>query len=483
MITLLENNETYLRIDASKSILMELSEHFTFDVPGARFMPSFKMGAWDGKIRLLNLNTGLIYKGLFEEICKFADDRGYDIEFPESFGKREFALVEAADFIKSLKLPDHLEMRDYQIKAFVKAIRDKRAMLLSPTSSGKSFIIYLTVRYNACKTLIIVPRLGLVKQLTKDFESYGYDKQIHQIYSGEDKNTAADITITTWQSIYKMPKEWFNQFGLLITDEAHEAEAKSMQGILSKMENCEYRLGFTGTLKESKTHELVLTGLFGPVSEITTTKELQNQGHIAESEIKCIVFNYSKEIRQLAKKEWDYAKEIEYIVTNKRRNEFIAKLVCSLKGSSLVLFQFVEKHGIPLFEMIKERSTSPVYFVSGDVSVEEREAIRIAASGPEKVIIVASYQTFSTGINIPSLENLIFASPTKSKVRVLQSIGRVLRKSDGKDGATVFDLADDIGWKSRVNFTFAHFKERMKYYIQQQQPFKIYRVTLKEDIE
>lgn len=458
---------------------MELSEYFTFDVPGAKFMPSYKMGVWDGKIRLLNLNTGFIYKGLFAEIIKFAEQREYEITYPSGFGDKEFSFIEAKDFIESLNLPDHIEWRDYQIKAFVDAIRSKRAMMLSPTSSGKSMIIYLTIRYHNTRTLIIVPRLGLVKQLSKDFESYGYTDEIHQIFSGQDKDTDHLITVTTWQSIYRMPEKWFDQFGLVVTDEAHEAEAKSVQGILNKMTRCPYRLGFTGTLKDAKTHELVLTGLFGPVHTVTTTKELQDDGHVAQLKIKCIIFLYDEQIRKLNRTN-KYQEELEFIVQHQGRNRFISNLATSLNGNTLVLFQFVEKHGEPLYNLIKEKSNKPVYFVSGKISGDIREEIRQIVETQTDAIIVASYQTFSTGINITSLKNIIFASPSKSRVRVLQSIGRVLRKNKLKDFATVYDLADNISWKSKENFTLQHFKERVKIYSQEQFEFKTYKVELQE---
>ena len=470
-------NEVYNKIHCEPGIGYELNEYFTFDVPGAKFMPAFRNKFWDGKIRLYQLMTGYLYGGLNKYVEEFCKTRNYEIEYLSGFASDEFSIKEAKDFIQTLK--PKFEPRDYQLEAFVHAVRERRALLLSPTASGKSFIIYLLVRYYASRTLIIVPTTSLVSQLASDFSDYGFlsDKFVHRIYAGQDKQTDKPITISTWQSIYKLPKEYFEQFDVVIGDEAHLFKAKSLTTILSNLENCKYRFGFTGTLDGSQTHKLVLEGLFGAVRKVTTSAELMQQKFLAELMIKNIVLSYPDEVRKIAAK-MDYQTEIDYIVTLPARNKFIANLTLSLEGNTLLMFQFVEKHGQILYDMLKECGRK-VFFVHGGVDGEEREQIRKLLETEQNAIVIASAGTFSTGVNIPSLRHLISASPSKSKIRNLQSIGRVLRQSLGKDGATLYDIADDMSWKSKKNYTLLHFMERIKIYNEEKFNYKIYNVSLK----
>jgi len=473
-------DETYNKIICDPGIGFELNEYFTFEVPGAKFMPAVRNKVWDGKIRLYNVISCLLYAGLNSYVEEFANKRNYQVIYKSDFSADEFSLKEANDFIDSLNIPNKFERRDYQIEAFTYAVRNRRSLLLSPTASGKSFIIYLITRYYNARTLIIVPTTSLVSQLASDFGDYGLvsDKWVHRIYAGQDKQTDKPITISTWQSIYKLPKEYFQQFDVVIGDEAHLFKAKSLTSILSKLNNCRYRFGFTGTLDGTQTHKLVLEGLFGPVRKVTTTAELIDQKHLTKFEIKAIILKYPDSIRQQLKNA-DYQAEMDFLVRNEARNRFIMNLTLSLKGNTLLMFQFVEKHGKVLYEMLKDCGRS-VFFVHGGVDGEEREEIRRLLANEQEAIVVASAGTFSTGVNIPSLRNIISASPSKSKIRNLQSIGRVLRKSAGKDGATLYDIADDMSWKTRKNFTIMHFVERIKIYNEEKFDYKIYPVNLKD---
>lgn len=476
MIEISKINEVHIKVSSTdRGIEEELKEYFTFQVPGYKFMPAFKRGMWDGKLRLYNPKNKSIYHGLFQEILKFAEDREYDISYANEFTNTPFSITESTHFLNSLNLP--LEPRDYQIDAFVSAIRSNRRVLLSPTGSGKSFIIYLISRYYAKKTLFIVPTTGLVHQLSSDFKSYGYQQDCHLITSGKEKDTDCQFTISTWQSIYRMPQEWFNQFEVVICDEVHLAKAASLTKIMCNLTKCKYRFGFTGTLDGTQTNKLVVEGLFGPVKEVTTTAKLIEEKHLADFRIKCIVFDYEDEIKKLVKK-FDYQQEIDYIISNQKRNKFIVNLANSLNGNTLILFQYVEKHGEILHKMLQNITDRPVYFIHGGIDGSDRNDIRHIIESQTNAIIVASVQTFSTGINIKSLENIIFASPSKSRVRTLQSIGRVLRKSENKVKSTLFDIADDLSWKSNKNYTILHYIERVKIYNQEKFPYKVYRVSI-----
>ena len=477
-------NETYMRVFADPGVEQELSDFFTFEVPGARFTPAYKAKMWDGKIRLFNVMSCTLYGGLNHQLDEFGKSRGYEIEYSDDFASEEFSLKEAHDFVESLNIPEKFERRDYQLDAFTYAVRNRRALMLSPTASGKSFIIYLLVRYyeeylrdTGCRTLIIVPTTSLVHQLASDFVDYGYSdsSNIHRVFAGQDKDTDHPIVISTWQSIYKLPKTYFDNFDVIIGDEAHLFKAKSLTSIMSKLTDCRYRFGFTGTLDDTQTHKLVLEGLFGAVRRVTKTADLIEQGHLAQFLIKCIVLRYPDEERKLVCK-MDYQAEMDWLVRNDARNKFIKNLALSLKGNTLILFQYVDKHGKVLYDMLKGDN---VYFVHGGVDGSDREEIRHIVEQSTSSIIVASYGTFSTGINIRNLHNIIFASPSKSKIRVLQSIGRGLRKAESKDIATLYDVSDDLIWKNKKNFTIQHFAERVKNYNEEKFDYKIYPVNLK----
>ena len=479
-----KKNEAHIQVECDKSIAQELSDYFCFFVPGYQFTPAYKNRVWDGRIRLFDLRTFTIYHGLVHYIIKFCKERDYTIEMADDISTTEnFSLVEAVDFIRTLNLP--FEPRDYQIKSFVGAVRNKRMLLLSPTASGKSLIIYLIVRWlqeaGYERGLLIVPTTSLVEQMFSDFESYGYDSEeyCHRQYSGKEKHTNKFLTITTWQSIYKNEKEYFEQFDFVLGDEAHQFKAKSLTTILSGCSNAKYRIGTTGTLDGTQTHRLVLEGLFGPVYKATTTSELIDKGQLADFKIKCLVLKYEESICKLAK-DWDYNTEIDYIVRNQVRNEFIRNLALSLNGNTLILFQFVEKHGKDLFKIIKDKAGNRhVFFVFGGTDVEVRESVRSITEKESDAIIVASYGTFSTGVNIRNLHNIIFASPSKSRIRNLQSIGRGLRKGDNKDSATLFDIADDFRIGKFANYSLKHFIERCKIYDEEKFNYKFYNIELK----
>ena len=470
-------NESKIKIETNQGILREISERFTFDVPGAKFMPSYKSRHWDGKMRLIDSRNSTTFTGLHSAIEEFANERSYSYEAHEDLQcNDEISLTEANEFIKSLKLP--VVPHEHQIRAFTLAVRNKRSVLISPTASGKSLIAYMIARWYNVKTLIIVPTISLVAQLAKDFISYGYEDTIHQVVGGVEKETTGQITISTWQSMYNMPQEFFSDFEVVIGDEAHLFKAKSLTSIMGKMINTQYRFGMTGTLDGAQVHELVLLGLFGKVERIIQTSELIDSGKLASINIKIIVLKHPKQNAS----DRTYSEELEYIISNHARNKFITNLALSLKGNTLLLYTFVEKHGQILYDMILEKndSTHSCYFVSGGVDGDERENIRSLVEGSSDSITVGSFGTLSTGINIRNLHNIIFASPTKSRIRTLQSIGRGLRVSDTKVSCKLFDIADDISLKNKKNFTLNHLIERVRMYNEESFPYQMYTIKLKD---
>jgi len=480
-VTIEKIDNLYIKVNAEPSIKMEISEYFEFYVPGYKFMPAYKNRMWDGKIRLFNSMTGLVYAGLQNYILKFCNDRNYDVEVISEVYKKA-SVNEDAGMQLALEYDTPFAPRDYQNDAVVHALQYNRGLFLSPTASGKSFIIYLLSRYhveNKRKVLIIVPTISLVSQMASDFDDYNKNRSldIHKITAGVDKNVEADYTITTWQSIHKLKKDWFARFDVIVGDEAHLFKSKSLTKILEKTSHIEYRYGFTGTLDESLTHKLVLEGLFGAVYQVTETKKLIDEKTLADFDIKALVLSYPQETRQLNKNK-TYQEEIDWIIRNEARNKFIRNLAWSLNGNTLILFQYVEKHGKVLAPLL-ETEGKALHFIHGGVDAEAREVVRKIAESSSDNIILASYGTFSTGVNIKRLDNIIFSSPSKSRIRNLQSIGRVLRKGNGKEKATLYDIVDDLQHKNFENFAIRHFKERVKIYSDEQFDFRIYNIDIK----
>ena len=484
-----KNNEVNIKIlDVEPSVAAELNDFFTFEVPGFKYMPAYRSKMWDGKIRLYNIVTGEIYMGLLPYIEEYLKERGVNYELQDGLAsKRDVARSVVQGFVRGLRPTlngKRIEVRDYQLDAIAHAIATNRSLLISPTASGKSLIIYCLIRYYQMmelKTLILVPTTSLVEQMYKDFEDYGWSSETYcqKIYQGHDKKVTKDVVISTWQSIHRMPRAYFRQFGAVFGDEAHLFKAKSLTGIMTKLDTCKYRFGLTGTLDGTQTHRLVLEGLFGKAKYVVTTKELIDNKTLSALDIKCIVLKYPDEDIQIVK-ELDYHGELEYIVTKTERNTFLCNLVGHCSGNTLCLFQFVEKHGEPLYNLIKDKyKDRKVFFVYGGVDTDTREQIREIVENEHGAIIVASYGTFSTGINIRNISNIVFASPSKSKIRVLQSLGRGLRLGDKSQSLKLFDISDDFTTNSRINFTLRHFHQRLNIYKEQSFNYEIDKVNLK----
>jgi len=477
-------NEVYLELEVNEDVSRELSDYFTFEVPGAKFMPQYRNRMWDGKIRLFSPRNGRIYVGLLPYVKEYCSKKSIEYIIEKGVENDRNVFRESVrDFAESLRPKSRgkpIQFRDYQIDAIWHAIQSNRCLLLSPTASGKSLIIYTLVRYYNLmnlKTLILVPTTSLVEQMYSDFIDYGWeDKYIHRVYAGMDKGSKKPVVISTWQSIYKLHRPYFAQYGCIIGDEAHLFKAKSLTDIMAKSGEVRYRFGLTGTLDGTQTHRLVLEGLFGQVKKIISTKELIDRGTLAELDIDCIVLKHTEEEAKRVRY-YTYAEEINYLVSHPKRNKFIEKLCASIKGNTLLLFQLVEKHGVLLYNEIKTLDRK-VFFVYGGTTTETREKIRAITEKEKDAIIVASYGTFSTGINIRAINNIVFASPSKSRIRVLQSIGRGLRQSDDKSRVKLFDVSDNITYKSRPNFTYRHFLQRLNIYKEEQFKYEINRINL-----
>jgi superfamily II DNA or RNA helicase len=494
MIVVGKLNEVFLQVSCERHIAYEMNEYFSFKVPNAQFHPKVRAKMWDGKIRLFNIQTGQMYLGLLPYLKEWADKHTYVLKTDIVEAKGRYVKYDdCADFINAL-IPvvknQLITARDYQVESFEHCVKKERALLLSPTSSGKSLVIYSLIRWHQefldnDKILILVPTTNLVTQMYNDFKDYSsksntwnVEEQCHIIYSGKEKEAKQQIYISTWQSLFRLGKPYFKQFGMVVGDEAHLCSAQSLKGILEKMTSCRYRFGTTGTLTDSKTNKLVLEGLFGKTYTAITSKKLMDDKHISELAIECLILKYNESERKLLTTA-SYQEEIDFIVSNKKRNNFICNLALARKGNVLVLFNYVEKHGKVLERILREKLNEDrnIFFIAGETSVEDRERIR-QITEVENSIIVASSGVLSTGVNIKNLQTLIFAHPYKAKVRNLQSIGRVLRLDDKSNKAILFDIVDDLSWKKHNNYGIKHWKERVRTYLNEKFDYNFKEITL-----
>ena len=478
-VVIKKKNEVFLQIECEPHVAHELSDNFTFDVPGAKFMPQYRSKYWDGKIRLFNVQKNEIYVGLLDKVTSFCKRHDYEFEFLDS---KFYGLpYEENDKISEEGVKDYVtaiskyKPRGYQIEGISDALKRNRRLIISPTGSGKSLMIYAITRYHTehnRRVLIIVPTTSLVEQMYKDFVDYGWDVEevCHKIYAGKDLLSKKNVIISTWQSIYKLPKTWF-KYDVVIGDEAHQFKSKSLVSIMTKLYDTKYRYGFTGTLDGTQTHKWVLEGLFGPSYKIINTSDLQEAGYLAKLNIKVLLLKHDPKIFDL------YEDEVQYLISHEKRNKFIKNLALDLKGNTLILYSRVATHGQILYDLINTNER-PVFFVHGGVDATEREEVRELTEKENNAIIIASYGTFSTGINIKRLHNIIFASPSKSRIRTLQSIGRVLRKGVGKVNATLYDVADDTKKGSKQNYTLNHLIERIKYYNEEKFNYEIIQIKV-----
>jgi superfamily II DNA or RNA helicase len=498
-------SESTCFVDCSQGAAKELEEHLSFLVPGYKFMPKFKAKLWDGKIRLYsewspNLSTGLVPRA-----ASFFAKQGYEVrmtsEVIESFLDHSYSEDELADWIDAQDLRDELgdpiDPYDHQRIAVHLLVKHKRVTLLSPTSSGKSLIIYLVSRWRLLhddrKVLVIVPTTQLVEQMSRDMLAYSDADPIpggvHKIYAGHGKDTDSRIVVSTWQSIFRMPASWFKQFGTLFLDEGHGAKAKSIQQVMDACSAVGHRYALTGTLDGAEAHQFMIESAFGPVKRFTSTNELMEKGIVAQLHIKNTVFNYGEEEteRFWSVSKGDYHSELKFIWKLKQRNDRIARLVSRLKGNVLVLF-LNKKHGDEIFPVIEAECRSAgkthIYKKTGDDALETRIEVSNLLETIDDGVFVATYGILSTGVSIKQIDHVVLAAPVKSKIRLLQSIGRGLRVSKTKKEVTLWDIIDNFSKTTpktmKMNHAMKHFFERAKIYDAEKFDSKILEINLEE---
>ena len=493
MIRVEKIDEVYLRVTSEPDVEMELEEHFLLDVPGAKYSPKFKIGIWDGKLRLYSSHRKTLYVGLLSYLQYFAKTNDYEIAIDKEIQETtDVTREETETFVTNLNCHSNgkpIIARDYQIESIYQALKRKRIIISSPTSSGKSFSIYAIIRYLVSagkRVLLVVPRSALVEQIVGDFKNYssenGWDVEANcaKLYSGMPKTFDKNVTVTTWQGIFRNTKQWFinQKWDAILVDEVQGAKSDSIRGILEKLPNTKYRIGLSGTTHNTQCARLILEGCFGDISEVISTKELMDKKQISILKIKSIILDYPEVIKKQCVR-LAYQKEIDFLITNQKRNKFIVNLAKATVGTTLILAQFIEKQCDVYHEYLKNNSGGKtVYYITGRISVEKREEIRRKMETEENVILISSFGSLSTGINIPSIQNIIFSTPTKSSILTLQSIGRGLRLAENKTQCNLFDITDNLCYKRSKNFSFLHGSERVKLYISQQFDVRVSKVNL-----
>jgi len=485
-------NESFIKVFSDQSTESDIKDYFTFKVPGYQFSPKYKNRLWDGTISLFNIRTKLLPIGLYNRLLTFCKDNDIEVEVvpTERFSciqeDIDVDLTDIKDFVDSLNLwskSGPITTRDYQLDAIHHSIINRRATLISPTSSGKSLIIYCIIRWILeedpdTRILLLVPNVSLVNQMMGDFREYAsqsdfnVDTMCQKLYSGQNKELSKRVLITTWQSFTKIANDKVNGPKILslyrgvICDEAHTSKGAVVQSILEKCVHSTYRIGTTGTIDNNQIHQLVIEGFLGPIYRVTTTKELMDSSQVSSLKIKALILKYPEEDAKFVKK-LEYPDEVKWLIINDNRNRFLVNVARSLTGTTLLLVRNRDTHAKVLYESLKTLSDKPVYYVAGDVSADAREIIRLTAN-VEDCIIVATYQTMAVGVNIPNIKNVIFGSPSKSSITVLQSIGRGLRLHSDKDFMTLIDIVDDLRYKSKENYAYLHAIERLTIYKKEQ---------------
>jgi superfamily II DNA or RNA helicase len=459
-------DETKVRISGENAELMDLQDYFTFDDPAARFSPKFKHKIWNGKIKLFVANRESLGAGLVPKAIKFLRSVDHDVTVDpavtEMYKRPEYNEIKLTEFIDSLDVRDEngeeLEAFDHQLEPIHQIAKSGRMTLLSPTSSGKSLIIYYLSRwflhkFPTSRILIIVPTVMLVEQMAGDFATYSAqdptfqaEAEVHKIYSGQDKRVAARIIVSTWQSLVDLKAGWFEHFETVMIDECHLAAGKSIQSICSRLTNATKRIGFTGTIgNESKTNPLIIESALGPIRKFVTTKQLMDKGIVALLKIRCMVLRHPADDLQLLPGN-TYNEERVFINHSARRTRWISGLIRALPGNTLVLFtnkdhgRNLHEEGLKAMADLDRR----IFLRTGDDSMESRLEVKPYVETELGVVVYATYGILSTGVSWRNIDHIVFAGPTKGKIRVLQSIGRGLRISGRKWKVGLWDLSDDL---------------------------------------
>ena len=456
----------------------KLEKELKFFMPYARHTPAYKLGRWDGCVGFFTLG-GQSFFNLLDRILPIIVDEGYSIEIDDQRTNHNFQFVEVTETTHEQTIwpKGHVNegnpvlLRDYQVDAINKFLNNLQCVQEISTGAGKTITTATLSKsvQDYGRTLIIVPNKDLVKQTLEDYELLGLDVGV---YFGDKKELGKTHTICTWQSLNSVQKrfkegespisleEFSEDLVAIIVDEVHQAKADVLKALLSgPFSNVPIRWGLTGTIPKEDFEKLGLIACIGPVVNKIAASDLQAQGVLANCLVNVLQLQDTSAYNT-------YQEELTYLTTNVRRIDFISEFVKKLaeSGNTLVLVDRV-KSG----EMLVERLPDSV-FVSGAMKTGDRKEHYDEIKDSDGKIIVATYGVAAVGINIPRIFNLVLLEPGKSFVRVIQSIGRGIRKAQDKDHVEIWDIT------SACKFSKKHLTTRKKYYEEAGYPYKIEKV-------
>lgn len=481
-------------ITQDKNLLLKIHNHFSYFVDGYKFMPLFKSGRWDGKNHLFDFIKKELPIGLLSELKEFCTERSvvFSVELLQD-EKELINLEQLNEFLNSLGFPEHIELRDYQKRMVIECINQRRITAVSSTSSGKSAVIYVIIRWmleNNLKSFLIVPSVSLVHQMRSDFISYGWDEEhmdtvLHTIYAGQDKLFKKPVIITTWQSIYskEVIQTYKDVYDCIIVDEVHKlkfSDGQKIGNIVLSFVNATHKIGVTGSLPKQELFQKQIIGCIGPVVKIIDAAGLVQAGYATDLDITCVYLKHNAIEYKMFKKNTtkkftnsttkNYLIEESFINSNVLKQEFILKMVSTKikKNQNIILFFKRIEYGRKLLELLQLHFGGKVQYIDGSVKGTIREEIRQNTEDLSGSVIVCSYATFGTGINIKRIHSGIFAeNPGKSDITLIQSLGRFLRQHKEKDKAYIYDIVDvfeDVQKIKKQNYMLKHFQERIEVY-------------------
>ena len=477
-------DNVYFKIECDFSQALELKEYLSCYAVNFQYHPKFKNRLWNGKVYFFSNKDYLLPIGLLPNLFRFSKKFDYkiklDLDINSLSNQYSDELIEKfCDQIKE-DYKTKYELYDYQQEALIKCIKNKRGIAQIATGGGKSLIQFYLMQFLRSKNkkiMMIVPTVSLVNQMYSDFMDYGWydiDEYVEKLYSGEKPIYNKDVLITTWQSIYTRPQSFFEQYTAIIVDEVHNAKSLSINSIMKKCINADYKYGFTGTMPKEQSDVYNIIGYIGPVLYEQISKNLIDKGVLSQIAIANLLLKYPSDMVERNKNRI-YNEEVNTICTYSERNKVFEYLFKHMedKQNSIILCHLIDH--LKLIESYLKNhldSKYTIYIIYGDIKPSERELIRKTMNEKSNVILLGTYSCLSTGLNINKLHNVIFASSYKSRIKVLQSIGRGLRLHESKSKMILYDLVDDMTWTTRTgsigkNHIYKHWEERLKYYDEQ----------------
>jgi superfamily II DNA or RNA helicase len=488
MLKIIKLNESYIRLEGDADMMLNIGNFFSFEVEGAKWNPKVKAGIWDGRIRMLERGNKLPI-GLYSRLIQYCKD--FNIEYEkEGFKNLGMSITNQniIDFYNS-KVGFVYNLHDFQVDLIRDSFKQMKLIGILPTSAGKSLVQFLVTMIHLAlnpnnKVLMIVPTVTLVHQMNDDFCEYinskdnNFQNKIHCIYSGKEKSSNKRIVISTWQSLMNLPPSAFKEYTCILCDEVHSAEkGVVLQSIMKNCINAKMKLGVSGSLTDAKVNLVQLEGNFGSIKKYVTTKELMKRGIVSALKIKVMILKYNKDDRRLAHG-MEYPTEMQFLREHKPRLDYICNITEKINKNVMILFRNID-YGRAIYDQLVAKDLGrDIYFIYGNTKAEIREEAKRLTKLSKDNIIVASGQIFATGVNIPSLDVVLFGQTQKSKIKVVQAIGRVLRKTKTKRNALLIDIVDDLVWKRKQNYSMKHALKRLEIYDSEEFDYDIKEIEL-----